>query len=630
MSRMTLLKQKILKRIKPPEKLLPSTWCEQNLYLPDGRTAGQKIALYPFQREMLNVCEDPKYKKVVYKTSSQIAKTTLLNCILFYWIVNDSSNIAIGQSSLTELKKWKNGKIQKMIELSPTLQPYFSDPNDKRKANNQNQVELASKDFLYFLTLGSPKQLRGITCKRIILDEIAAVEQSEEGSPIRLAEQRAAEWNGESKILLSSTPTFSGDSIDVEYQNSDQRNYFIHCPHCDHEHTIDFQNIKFDFKKVGRRELPDPETAKLICPCCQKEITDSQRIKAVATGRWIATNPDVKDVAGFFINRLYSSNFTIKDIVTEFSLAFYEFNCQAFYNTVLGLHYSELQDDLNDVALEALRDEFDIRNIPSCVEAICIGCDQQLDRVECQTIAFSKTDIYVLDHRIFYDVNTELRSSKAYVDLVNYINTPFKTVSGKTIPVLNVALDSGNGRATKIIYSVCANHRKLNAIKGSSSTKSELFRKSRSDGYEFYVLNVHELKLMVRQLLNDAVNERESAMNIHFSNSLCDDYFSQLTSEELKRAGGNVVFKLIPGRRNECLDCLAYAIAMMKLSLSQLGKDPFRKLRTYNYNKNKTHTEGENTSEPDTPDKPQAPPAQQAATQRKRRTRDNNPFGKLF
>ncbi|WP_391487821.1 phage terminase large subunit family protein [Leclercia tamurae] len=293
---------KVLKRtikiLKPPQKYKLSEWAEKHLVLPDGAAAGQKIKLYSFQKEMLDIIDDDRYCKVVYKTSAQIAKTTLLNSAVFYWMATDSSNIGIAQSSLSELKQWKSSKIDKTIEVVPELAELVTDKNDKTKANNQQQTELKDGSFLYFMTLGSAKALRGKTLKRIVLDEVSAIDQnSEEGNPIRLAEQRATDFGQEAKILISSTPTFSGDAIDVEYQNSDHREYFLKCIHCQYEHTLKWENVKFDWKKNGKRSVPDSSTAKLHCPECQEEITESQRIKMVSGGRWIAQNPEVADTA---------------------------------------------------------------------------------------------------------------------------------------------------------------------------------------------------------------------------------------------------------------------------------------------------------------------------------------------
>lgn len=579
----TVLKRTV-RNLIPPIKYKPSEWAEKNLVLPDGAAAGQKIKLYSFQREMLDIIEDTRYKKIIYKTSAQIAKTTILNSALFYWMSTDSSNIGIAQSSLAELKQWKSGKIDKTIDAVPLLKELVTDKNDKTKANNQNQIELRDGNFLYFMTLGSAKALRGKTLKRIILDEISAIDQNtDEGNPIRLAEQRATDFGQEAKILISSTPTFSGDAIDVEYQNSDQREYFCRCPHCEHEHTLKWENVKFEWRKVGRRDLPDSSTARLLCPECHTEITEAQRVRMVACGRWVATNPQVTDTAGFYINRLYSPNSTIQAIAKEFEMAWYEYNYQSFYNTVLGLHYSEFQDELDDLQLEALRDEsFDLTHIPDSVLGIVIGCDQQLDRLEAQVMGFNESELFVLGYRYFYSPNCEIKGAKAYSDLAVFCQQKFRTVSGRTVPVLKVAVDSGNGRATQTVHSFCQAYKRFEAIKGSSSTNGPLFKSSTSEGRQFYMLNVHEGKNWIRSLLNNALSEKNDApLKIRFAHDLPDDYFDQLTSETLERSGTGFRWKCIPGRRNEALDTLVYSLAMMKLALSKLGTQPFKTLREY-------------------------------------------------
>jgi phage terminase large subunit GpA-like protein len=56
--------------------------------------------------------------------------------------------------------------------------------------------------------------------------------------------------------------------------------------------------------------------------------------------------------------------------------------------------------------------------------------------------------------------------------------------------------------------------------------------------------------------------EAENApVKLRFSSSLPTDYFEQLSAEELKPAGGKLVWRLKKGqRRNESLDCLCYGL----------------------------------------------------------------------
>lgn len=79
---------------------------------------------------MLDIIDNPQYRKVVYKTSSQVSKTTLLNSAIFYWMFTDPSNIGVAQSTGNELKQWKAGKIDTTIEAVPELKNLATDKND--------------------------------------------------------------------------------------------------------------------------------------------------------------------------------------------------------------------------------------------------------------------------------------------------------------------------------------------------------------------------------------------------------------------------------------------------------------------------------------------------------------------
>jgi phage terminase large subunit GpA-like protein len=67
----------------------------------------------------------------------------------------------------------------------------------------------------------------------LFLDDVPR--PGEEGDPVALAEARTSTFSWCSKVLLGSTPTIHGISrIEREYEASDQRRYFVPCPHCGH------------------------------------------------------------------------------------------------------------------------------------------------------------------------------------------------------------------------------------------------------------------------------------------------------------------------------------------------------------------------------------------------------------
>lgn len=586
--KLTKILNRAVQKIRPPKKLKPSDWCEANLTFPDGPMAQQKLSLFQFQKEVLDIITDPSIRKVVMQSSAQLLKTTVMLNAAMYFMANDNSNMAFASSTGKEVKLMKTGKFDNVVSRSSILKNIVTDKNDKNFANNADQTQMIDGSFLYWLNLNAASTLRGKTIKRLFLDEVSNISaDGEEGNPLRLAEQRANTFI-DGLVMVASTPKLKDDLICTEYQLSDQRKYYVPCPHCEHEHELLWENVRFDWKKIngGKRAIPDEDTAALHCPECDKEITEAQRIRMVKLGKWVITNPDVKDVAGFFISRLYSPITTIRRLVGEFAQAHFEFNLMSFYNNSLALPWDdEMNAELDSVLLENLRDSsFDIKSIPDDVLAVTHGIDQQLNRLEVTTIGFSEKNVYVLDHRAFYAPDCTKPGAKAYTELDNFLNATLTTVSGRKVKVLGSFIDSSNGNATATIYRFAGSRKNVVAIKGSSSVTSDLFKQSRTGGHELLMLNVNEGKNTIRRLLNGAVSEERNEMptQLHFTDGLPDDYFEQLTAEELKRKGDNLYWVLKKGyKRNESLDCLNYALIAKEYYLNKLGTQPYKKLREY-------------------------------------------------
>ncbi|MFV9004381.1 terminase gpA endonuclease subunit [Raoultella ornithinolytica] len=158
-------------------------------------------------------------------------------------------------------------------------------------------------------------------------------------------------------------------------------------------------------------------------------------------------------------------------------------------------------------------------------------------------------------------------------------------VSGKPLKVLAGFVDSSNGNATNTVYRYCSSSKIFKPIKGGASATNPLFKESRTAGHSLINLNVNLGKSNIRQLINRAVSDDENSkeVQLHFSHTLPDDYFIQLTSEKRVIKAGNWVWvKKISSERNEALDCLNYSLICFNWYLTKLGAHPFRKLREFN------------------------------------------------
>jgi len=87
--------------------------------------------------------------------------------------------------------------------------------------------------------------LRSMPARYVFLDEVDAYpgDVDGEGDPIALAEARTATFGHRKKLFLVSTPTIKGLSrIEREYEASDQRRYFVPCPHCGVMQWLQFES----------------------------------------------------------------------------------------------------------------------------------------------------------------------------------------------------------------------------------------------------------------------------------------------------------------------------------------------------------------------------------------------------
>lgn len=569
--------------IIPPPILAPSEWAENNLIFVDGPCAGQKMRLFSYQAQICNSLIEGK-KKIVMKLPAQAGKTNLMNAMIGYKMFTSGHSCAVAQSTTREVGLWLNSKLLPMINQSDSLRSLITSKSSKDSVNNQAQIQLTNGSFLYMLSLTSPSHLRGKTIGGgVFLDEVDAAQESEsEGNPILLAEQRVFAFQGESPVVISSTPTTRHGPVSVEYDKSDKRLFFCSCPHCHSEQTLEWDNVKFDWEVQQGKRIPIAKGARYVCPHCQQAWTEAERIRAIAGGKFRATNPS-SNIIGFHITRLVSPLATVESIVQDYADAYQSFSLQVFYNTCLATSYDDLNADIDCSEMEKLVTDISVKNIPDDVVFLVAGGDQQKDRLENTLIGVSEKALYVLDHRSFYDMDCEKPDSPAYTKLIDFLKSDFRTVSGQKIPMLFATLDSGNGRATQAVYRNCNRWKKLHAIKGSSSATAPTIplQPTRTGGQELYVLGVSQLKYKTQEIINRNL-KGDAPTKLVFSNTLADDYFEQLTAEELKRVGNGAKWVLKKGiDRNEALDTFCYGLAAMELVLKGIKQNPWKRLREY-------------------------------------------------
>ena len=248
---------------------------------------------------------DPGVHTVVVMSSAQVGKTEILNNIVGYHIHQDPAPILCVQPTVEMGKTWSKDRLAPMLRDTPALRGRVKDARS-RDAGNTTQHKQFPGGHITIAGANSAAGLASRPIRVVLLDEVDRYPPSagSEGDPVRLATKRTTTfWNR--KILLTSTPTIKGLSrIELAFESSDKRRFWVPCPHCGEFQVLAWSGVKF--APLGYQ-----------CAGCQGLWTDTQRWWAVARGEWRAEG-ESKGVAGFHLNELYSPWVTTAEMVESF------------------------------------------------------------------------------------------------------------------------------------------------------------------------------------------------------------------------------------------------------------------------------------------------------------------------
>lgn len=223
--------------LKPDSILLVSDWADQNRVLSQMASAEPgkfRTERPPYLKEIMDALSPSSpIEKVVFMKGSQIGGTEAGNNWVGYVIDQAPGPMLVVQPTVEMGKRWSKGRLAPLIEDSPCLRNKVSDPRARDSGNTVQSKEFPG-GIVVITGANSAVGLRSMPVRYLFLDEIDAYppDADSEGDPFTLAIQRTSTF-ARRKIFIVSTPTIQGLSrIEKEFNESDQRYYFVPCPHC--------------------------------------------------------------------------------------------------------------------------------------------------------------------------------------------------------------------------------------------------------------------------------------------------------------------------------------------------------------------------------------------------------------
>lgn len=315
---MTALNQvlnKCLALFAPPPKLNAAQWADKYHVIPHGNSAEPgkySVNRLPYHKEPLESFTDPTASETVLLFARQIGKTELLLCLIGYVMDWVACNVFVKYPTRDKAKDFSQKKLAPMIKANNRLRKKVR-PHRSRDSGNTLFGKLFPGGSITLVGANSSAALRGTSNRVVIQDEIDADEPNQEGDPVPQADATASNFHDAIKVK-SSTPTIepeddgkggqTGSRIQILFNESDQRYWNCACPKCGAWQVLRWSQVKWTWKQPDGTEVSDPELACYECESCHAELSDTDRVRMIMGGRWIAKNPRSR-IRGYHLSGLY-------------------------------------------------------------------------------------------------------------------------------------------------------------------------------------------------------------------------------------------------------------------------------------------------------------------------------------
>lgn len=243
--------------------------------------------------------------RIVVKACAQVGKSVTFTLKTLFAVKYLRFNVIYTFPTDDDVKEFVASKVNKIIQANKhQFEGMDTDSIERKEINDR---------FIFFKGTVSKTAAISNSADIVIHDEASRSNQN----AIETYKSRTKDSNFKGKWMFSN-PTTEKDTLDQQWQKSDQREWCVTCPHCNEEHFMVF-----------------PDSIDLVnkcfqCRLCRKPINNDVRRK----GRWVAQNGE-SDTHGYHLSHLIATKITAKEIIEDS-----EGDQEYFHNFVLGEPYN--------------------------------------------------------------------------------------------------------------------------------------------------------------------------------------------------------------------------------------------------------------------------------------------------
>ena len=550
---------KAVQVLRPVERVPVSKWAEANRVLPDSNSipGPWRNSVTPYLVEIMDAFSDEMVEEIIFVKPTQVGGTSAMENMLASAIAQDPAPAMCVYPSDDLAERTVESKLDPMIKSCKILAA-------KYRINDSKKLALKFTDMVVYLTgANSPADLASTNIRYLFMDEVDKFPgaSKKEADPVSLAKERTKTFFNR-KIFMASTPTLKTGHIWKAKEAADvEKHYFVPCPHCGAFIELKFAQIKWPSKEDVPESADRAEMATYVCQECGCVITDQDKGKMLATGRWKPVRQKTqhpKSVA-FWMNTLYSPFTRFSDIAREFMRSKDDPELlHNFANSWLAEPWEDTKLKTNAEMVMERQTETPEWTLPPWTKLVTGGIDVQENCLYWTIRAWG-------DYMTSQNISHGQALSMGEVERI--MNTELTMPNGEKVMVNLALMDSGD--QTEDVYEFCA----LNSdwalpCKGTTTMLSHYRLStvnkagSRANGMTLVLVDGGKYKDQIAARMR-----KENGTGAWMVYQGCDlDYAEQVTAEHkiTERSGGKEVQRWVlktSHADNHYLDCEVYAAA---------------------------------------------------------------------
>jgi len=615
--------RRVFAEFAPPPPLSMIEWAERYRYLSKEETNDHpgpfRLEHTPALRGVLAAISDRRVRRCVVQKSAQIGYTAGVVCTALAYHIHWKPCVQVVMfPRLQSAKDFDAEKFAPMVRATPALSGRLR--LKSRTDGNSTTRKHYPGGLAKFVASNSPSDVKSTSAKIVIVEEPDDTNKDVkgQGNAISLVRERMKTVR-EHLMLIGGTPTAKGASeIEKEMSTTDQRRFLVPCHHCGERHEVEWAHVTIPGMDLSDEDLraPDhdtrwparevygrarPEDAFYSCPLCGAVWSDDERAANIRAAASVAPRYGWEPTAesnspGFYFNELQSTfdGSRVAVLADKFLRARHQMEqgdpteMVAFWNSSRGMCWEYRGELPEEDELRVREEKYAEWSVPAGGIVPVLSVDVQHDRlaVTCWVVGRGE-EMWLAYWGELYG-QTVVAHQGAWLELEQMLGRSVRHAIGAALPIVAVGIDCSDGQTSDAVYAFVRKHhtasRQVIALKGASDAEGRVeiwtpprpidpnhrSTKAARHGVRVHIVGTAKAKDLVLGWAQEGGRVRLTGSGpgrMHWYEGVRADFYEQLLSEIKIPSRANPkrrTWKARTDRRNEALDCTAYAVYLSR------------------------------------------------------------------